>query len=44
MLAFVGACERGAAGQRHDEKRETSDEDELHDGRDAGHDTRGNAA
>jgi hypothetical protein len=41
---LVSAYERGAAGQRYNEQREASDEYELHDGRDAGHDTRGNAA
>jgi hypothetical protein len=44
MRAFVSAREGRAAGQRHNEQRETSDEYELHDGRDAGHDTCGNAA
>jgi hypothetical protein len=44
VRTFVSASEQGAASQRHNEQRETSDEDDLHDGRDAGHDTCGNAA
>jgi len=42
--AVIGASERSAGGERHDEERKASDEHELDDGRDAGHDGRGNAA
>ncbi|HXU55213.1 MAG TPA: hypothetical protein VN744_07255 [Casimicrobiaceae bacterium] len=42
--AVISVGERSAGGQRHDEQREASDEHELHDGRDAGHYGRGNAA
>jgi len=44
MRAMISASERGAGGQRYNEQRETSDEHELHDGGDAGHHPRGNAA
>jgi hypothetical protein len=44
VRAFVTACERGAAGQRHNEQRETSDEHKLNNGWDASDYPRRNAA